>query len=73
MDKDQGEGQQGRLSGGESVTDYLTRMRRQISLSTNSWQKLCNFQPLFSRGNSASLIHIGSTIQHRISSVGGFF
>jgi len=72
MDKDQGAGQQGARCGGASVIDCLTRMKKQIGRSMNSWQ-LYNCQPLFSRANSSSLIYTGSTVQHRRSRQGGFF
>ena len=44
-------------------------MKRQMSHSRSSWQKLYDRQPLFSWGNSTSLIYARNTIQ---SSLGRF-
>lgn len=72
MGKNQEKGQQDEHSGGGSVIDHLTGMKRQMKYSVNSWQKLCDLQPLFSRGTSASLIYVGNTIQCRTSSLEDF-
>lgn len=72
MGKNQEKGQQDEHSGGGSVIDHLTGMKRQMKYSVNSWQKLCDLQPLFSRGTSASLIYVGNTVPHRRNSQGGF-
>ena len=56
-----------------SVTDNLTRMKRQMRCSLSSWQKFCDHQPLFSWGTSTSLIDAGNIIQPRGSSLGGLW
>lgn len=56
-----------------SIIGHLARIKRWIRHSVGSWQKLRDYQLLFSCGTLASLIYVGNTVQHRRSGVGSLW